>query len=183
MKKHTLLPIWIVTFLISSVAFAQEGELLASDSEASVSTTFKEMPKLEITKEQMEPKEQSAKKKIAMYIHQGMEILDFAGPAEVFKVSGFETYTVGLTKDPIVSQGFITIVPEYSIDDCPKPDIIAVFGGNGWKASPAVLTCPTSARRTGLSRRSAWLTGGSLEYASSAVARRIKMMRYITVIL
>ena len=138
MKKHTLLPIWIVTFLISSVAFAQEGELLASDSEASVSTTFKEMPKLEITKEQMEPKEQSAKKKIAMYIHQGMEILDFAGPAEVFKVSGFETYTVGLTKDPIVSQGFITIVPEYSIDDCPKPDIIAVFGGNGWKASDEV---------------------------------------------
>ena len=148
MKKPTLLLAWIFTFLISSISFAQEDELLAyycppcgiscdtvAHSEAGSCATCG-MTLVQRTKEeQMEKIVQFGKKKIAMYIHQGMEILDFAGPAEVFKVSGFETYTVGLTKDPIVSQGFITIVPEYSIDDCPKPDIIAVFGGNGWKAS------------------------------------------------
>lgn len=83
----------------------------------------------------------AAKRKVALYIHDGMEILDFAGPTEVFTVAGFEVYTVGLTKEPITSQGIVQITPQYSIDDCPTPDIIAVFGGNGGNASqePEVL--------------------------------------------
>ncbi len=80
-------------------------------------------------------KAKEGKRKVAMYIHNGMEILDFAGPTEVFTFAGFEVFTVGLTKDPIISQGVVKITPEYTIEDCPAPDIIAVFGGNGYKAS------------------------------------------------
>lgn len=76
---------------------------------------------------------------VAIVVHDGVEVLDFAGPSEVFAAAAnigaeggapaFRVYTVGVTKDPIKSQGFVTVVPEYSIDDAPKPDIVVIPGG------------------------------------------------------
>jgi transcriptional regulator GlxA family with amidase domain len=67
---------------------------------------------------------------VAIVIHDGVELLDFAGPGEVFASTGaFRVYTVAPTRDPVVSQGFVRIVPDYSLDDCPKPDIVVVPGG------------------------------------------------------
>ena len=70
-------------------------------------------------------------RKVAILVYDGMEILDFAGPGEVFQAAGraFEVYTVARTKDPIVSQGFVTITPRYTIDDAPAPDILVLPGG------------------------------------------------------
>jgi len=78
-------------------------------------------------------------KNVAIVIYQGVEILDFAGPAEVFSSASFNgangnerafnVYTVSKTKAPIVSQGFIDVTPDYSIADAPKPDIIVLPGG------------------------------------------------------
>jgi putative intracellular protease/amidase/YHS domain-containing protein len=74
------------------------------------------------------------RKNVALFVFDGMEILDFAGPAEVFSSAGkgraFHVYTVGVTKDPITSQGLITTAPRFTIADCPKPDLIVVPGGN-----------------------------------------------------
>lgn len=68
---------------------------------------------------------------VAILIFDGMEILDFSGPCEVFAAAGgFHVYTVAATKSPIVSQGVVKIVPEFSIADCPKPDIIVLPGGS-----------------------------------------------------
>lgn len=77
---------------------------------------------------------------VAIVLYNGVEILDFSGPAEVFAAAGnigrydsakaFNVYTVSRTREPIVSQGFIDVVPDYSIDDAPKPDIV-VFPGGG----------------------------------------------------
>ena len=77
----------------------------------------------------------SSMKNVAIFIHDGVEILDFAGPGEVFAAArpeggAFKVFTVAPTRDPILSQGFVTIQPEYSIDDCPRPDIIVLPGGN-----------------------------------------------------
>jgi transcriptional regulator GlxA family with amidase domain len=60
-----------------------------------------------------------------------MELLDFAGPGEVFQAAGpkFKVYTVAASTEPVVSQGFVKIVPEYSIQDCPKPDLLVIPGG------------------------------------------------------
>ncbi|QHW01339.1 DJ-1/PfpI family protein [Spirosoma endbachense] len=71
------------------------------------------------------------KRNVAIFIHNGVEILDFAGPSEVFaSTEGFNVYTVSLSKEPIISQGFIKITPTYSLTDCPKPDIVVLPGGN-----------------------------------------------------
>jgi transcriptional regulator GlxA family with amidase domain len=67
---------------------------------------------------------------VAIFIHDGVELLDFAGPAEVFSTSpGFNVYTVSDTEAPILSQGFVKVTPQYSIDNCPKPDILVLPGG------------------------------------------------------
>lgn len=69
--------------------------------------------------------------KVALVIYDHVELLDLAGPGEVFAATGdhFKVYTVAATKDPIVSQGFVTIQPEFSIADAPEPDILIVPGG------------------------------------------------------
>jgi transcriptional regulator GlxA family with amidase domain len=66
---------------------------------------------------------------VAIFIHNGVELLDFAGPGEVFASSGFNVYTVSDTDAPIICQGFVKITPQYTIANCPRPDIIVLPGG------------------------------------------------------
>jgi transcriptional regulator GlxA family with amidase domain len=79
-------------------------------------------------------------KNVAIVIYEGVEVLDFTGPAEVFqsasgygadgRARAFHLYTVSRTKKPITSMGFINVTPDYSIEDSPKPDILILPGGN-----------------------------------------------------
>src|SRR5215210_8403205 len=61
------------------------------------------------------------KRNVAIVLYEGVELLDFAGPGEVFTQSGteageaaFNVYTVATSTDPLVSQGFLTVKPQYS---------------------------------------------------------------------
>lgn len=67
---------------------------------------------------------------ICFYLQDGVEVLDFAGPMEVFAYAGFRVFTVSRKKGPIVTQGILKIMPDYSIEDAPPADILAFFGGN-----------------------------------------------------
>jgi putative intracellular protease/amidase len=69
--------------------------------------------------------------KVLIFLQDGVEILDFAGPMEVFLQANFEVYTVGMTKDPIKAMGALTVTPDYSVEDYPDPDIISFYGGGG----------------------------------------------------
>ncbi|WP_298740520.1 DJ-1/PfpI family protein [uncultured Chitinophaga sp.] len=72
--------------------------------------------------------------KIAFYLQDGVEVLDFAGPMEVFNYANFEIFTVSKTKGPITSQGVLKILPDYTLDDAPAADVLAFFGGNAGRA-------------------------------------------------
>ena len=70
---------------------------------------------------------------VAIVIYPGVELLDFAGPGEVFSAAGdgaFDVFTVAATAEPLTSQRFVKIAPDYSIDNAPRPDIIVLPGGN-----------------------------------------------------
>ncbi len=79
-------------------------------------------------------------RKVAIVLYDGVEVLDFAAPAEVLQAAGgfaggpgaraLQVYTVARSKAPLTSQGFITVVPQYSIDDAPAPDLVVIPGGN-----------------------------------------------------
>lgn len=90
------------------------------------------------------------KMKIAFYLQEGVEVLDFAGPMEVFAYAGFEVFTVSRKKETITSQGILKIMPDYSIDDAPTADILAFFGGNSGVASndEAVINWINGQRKT-----------------------------------
>ncbi len=79
------------------------------------------------------PQEGKKKRNVAIVIHEGVELLDFAGPGEVFAAAdgrqGFRVYTVAETSKSIVSQGFLSVNPQYTIENCPKPDIVVIPGG------------------------------------------------------
>ncbi len=75
--------------------------------------------------------------KVAILVFPGVELLDFAGPGEVFAACRdadwkplFEVFTVGLKKQPVESMEFLTITPKYDPADAPTPDIIVLPGGN-----------------------------------------------------
>ena len=69
------------------------------------------------------------RKKVALLVFTGVQIIDFTGPYEIFGVAGFDVYTVGETKDPITTAMGMTVVPRYSFADAPQPDVLVVPGG------------------------------------------------------
>lgn len=79
----------------------------------------------------------SGKKKVAIVVHEGVEMLDFAGPAEVFasvhlRPAGmmYEVWLVAPSKGEVHTQHIGgSIQALHSIDDCPQPDIVLVPGG------------------------------------------------------
>jgi transcriptional regulator GlxA family with amidase domain len=74
------------------------------------------------------------KRNVAILVWPGAELLDFTGPAEVFAAAGrhrlFNVYLVGLNKDAVRTQGSVTVVPEYTLENCPSPDVLIIPGGN-----------------------------------------------------
>jgi len=88
-----------------------------------------------ITKNQLKNYTKTKEMTIAFYLQDGVEVLDFAGPLEVFAASGFNVFIVSKTTDPIVSQGVLKVIPDYSIENSPKADILAFFGGNAGVAA------------------------------------------------
>ena len=73
---------------------------------------------------------------VAILVYDDVELLDFAGPGEVFQQAewtgkkAFNVYTVSADKKEITSQQFLKFTPQYSIDNCPVPDILVIPGGN-----------------------------------------------------
>jgi transcriptional regulator GlxA family with amidase domain len=78
---------------------------------------------------------------VAILVFDDIEVLDFAGPFEVFSVAGslmpqkpyqpFFTYTLGLTHATVNARGGLRVQPTFSLDDAPTPQILIVPGGYG----------------------------------------------------
>ena len=78
---------------------------------------------------------------IAIFIFDDVEVLDFAGPLEIFSVCGlrsggekpFNVYTVAEKKN-ISARNNLLITANYLLTDCPAPDIVLIPGGGGMHA-------------------------------------------------
>jgi transcriptional regulator GlxA family with amidase domain len=75
---------------------------------------------------------------VAILAFDDMEVLDYAGPYEVFNVAGelgegrpFSVFSVGLTSAPAVGRGGFTVQPTYALEDAPLSDLLVVPGGAG----------------------------------------------------
>ena len=68
-------------------------------------------------------------KKVAILIFDGVEIIDYTGPYEVFGAADFEVYTVAERKEPVTTAMGMTVVPKYSFADAPQANVVVVPGG------------------------------------------------------
>lgn len=79
------------------------------------------------------PKEKPVKT-VVVLLFEGVELLDFAGPAEVFiiaeKGKAFRVVTVAETTKPLKTMGGITVTPDCTYETAPKADVLVVPGGN-----------------------------------------------------
>lgn len=71
---------------------------------------------------------------VACLLFEGVELMDFTGPAEVFIVASrgeaFRVVTVAESTQPLKTMGGITITPDFSYATAPDADILIVPGGN-----------------------------------------------------
>ena len=78
------------------------------------------------------------KRNTAILIFDDVEVLDFAGPFEVFSVTNelcdyslLNVYTVAREKAPVTARNGLSVIPDYSINEAPQPDILIIPGGSG----------------------------------------------------
>jgi len=80
----------------------------------------------------------SEKRTVGILIFDQVEVLDFAGPFEVFAVSSqlynqdlFEVKLIAKTKESITAVNGLSVNPHYSFEDAPELDILILPGGSG----------------------------------------------------
>jgi len=89
------------------------------------------------------------RKTVGILVFDDVEVLDFAGPFEVFSrtrtVAGaesrrsdesapFDVFTVARTRDVVTAIGGLEVVPRYGWNDAPRIDILVVPGGFGTRS-------------------------------------------------
>jgi transcriptional regulator GlxA family with amidase domain len=77
-------------------------------------------------------------RRVAVLIFDDVEVLDFAGPFEVFGVAlgpegtfGFEVFTVALHAGPVVARNGLMITPHAAAGELGRVDVLVVPGGFG----------------------------------------------------
>jgi putative intracellular protease/amidase len=69
--------------------------------------------------------------KVAILVFNGAELIDFAGPWEVFGTAGFLVHTVAEKSEPLTVVFGQKMIPDYTFENAPKADILLVPGGGG----------------------------------------------------
>jgi transcriptional regulator GlxA family with amidase domain len=79
-----------------------------------------------------------SRKNIAIFLFDDVEVLDFAGPFEVFSVTNWlsdyavsKVYTVARKKAPVVARNGLSVNPDFAIAESPTPDFMIIPGGQG----------------------------------------------------
>ena len=69
---------------------------------------------------------------VGVLIFDGVDLMSMAIPAGIFQSSkSARVFTVADTTDPVRSQSFQTIVPQYRIAEAPRVDVLIIPGGRG----------------------------------------------------
>ena len=81
---------------------------------------------------------------VAILIFDGVELLDFTGPFEVFSSARvapdsrerlLDVFTVAESLTPVTCNNPLTVMPAYTLADCPPADILVLPGGQGTRSA------------------------------------------------
>lgn len=120
--------------MLLAVPFAVVGcPVVSKASSKEASGDFAYLPGIAVRDPLIAPKGRQIN--VAFAINPGVQVIDVAGPWEVFQdtyvpavaeQAAFRLYTVSETLVPIRGSGGLMLVPDYTIYDAPKPDVIVV---------------------------------------------------------
>jgi len=65
----------------------------------------------------------------AVLVFEGVQIIDYCGPMEVFGQARMQPFTVAPTTDTITTAMGMKVVPSYSFADCPPAEVLIIPGG------------------------------------------------------
>ena len=83
---------------------------------------------------------ESAIARVAILLFDGVELLDFAGPFEVFSAARpgpesperlMEVFTVAEHEGPVLCRNGLVVMPSYTLESSPHADILVIPGGQG----------------------------------------------------
>ena len=78
---------------------------------------------------------ESNKQQVAIVLYPEVEVLDVAGPAEVFSSQGsYNVYSLAQTLKPVRTANGLSLMPDDTFHSRIKPDIVIVPGGNSLSA-------------------------------------------------
>ena len=85
--------------------------------------------------------EEPARRRVAILVFEGVQVLDFTGPYEAFGAAGFEVFTVGESAGALTAAGGLSTTPRHTFADAPRADVVVYPGGNveAHHDRPAVL--------------------------------------------
>jgi putative intracellular protease/amidase/YHS domain-containing protein len=140
-----------------------KGRIYAFGSEGCRSA-FQESPELYVGGQEKAPR-----RSVVIFVFDKMELLDFAGPAEVFGSAGYQVSTVATTREPVQCMGLITVTPRYTLEDCPRSDIIVVPGGNAGAVAKDKRVCDWLAQASGKAEVTLSVCTGAFVLASAGL--------------
>jgi copper(I)-binding protein/putative intracellular protease/amidase len=70
------------------------------------------------------------RKKAAILIFDGVQIIDYTGPYEVFGQAGLDVFTVAAKTQMITTAMGMKVTPHYTLADAPAVDVLIIPGGN-----------------------------------------------------
>ena len=68
-------------------------------------------------------------RKVAIFVFDGVQIIDFTGPYEVFGQAFRDVYTVAAQPGPVTTSMGMSVNQSYSFANAPRPDILVLPGG------------------------------------------------------
>ncbi len=79
---------------------------------------------------------------VAILIFNGVQIIDYTAPYEIFGQAHFNVFTVAEKAEPITTAMGMRVVPRYTLSDHPEPDVLLTPGGNVdvHLNNPAIIT-------------------------------------------
>ena len=130
---------------------------------------------------------------VAFTISEGVTVIDFAGPWEVFQdvmitsrgsnhddQMPFQLYTVSEKTEPLRGSAGLKLVPDYTFDSAPQPKVIVVPAQRGGKALHAWLRKMSASTDVIMSvctgafpTRQCWSAGGQVSHYTSRLFRSI----------
>jgi putative intracellular protease/amidase len=116
------------------------------------------------------PQDIAAPKKVAILLFDGVEIIDYTGPYEVFGADdAFEVYTVSANEAPITTSMGMRVVPKYAFATAPQADVVIIPGGIVSKVKDDVPTLDWIKKQNGKAEHVMSVCNGAITLANTGL--------------